>query len=246
MRFTYQRLGLAVPIAVALLFVVTTVGSAEIQQAIVDSTRPYFRPVAEARFDGWRYTLVADPDGSGATQATVEYDHATVADLKRYVQTNRALAHQLAASGLQILDVTVSFHRPLSIDEFRAWATDTTVVVERFQLRVVGANGRRWTLGGAPSDGQLVSATALRRNLDRLAARGASDVRGFIVAEGSVAASAYDSLADHPAVFLADVTRSAAADQIARTVQGLDPSRLTVGVMPAFAAMEDLGLEHFE
>lgn len=193
-------------------------------------TPPY---LAQARFDGWGYTAMAAPDGSIRVQ--VNYDRASVADLYRYVETNRALARQLATDGQAELAVTVSFRRPLTIAEFQTWAARAPPQIREYQIRLRDAQGRRWTLGGAPSGGTLISPTDLQRHLIHLASRGATDVQGVIVAEGTVAASVYDRLAADPDVFLADVTRSAAAAHPLRTVRGLDPRRLEVTVAPAFS-----------
>lgn len=230
-KFTYLRAGLILSVLTVAAFLTTFTASGSAQE------------LGRARFDGWGYTVVADPDGSARAQ--IDYDHGSVADLRRYAATNRALAHQLATDGAKTLTVSVSFRRPLSVDEFRAWAAKAPLQVDGFQLRLTGTNGQRWTLGGAPTRGELVSAVDLNRNLDRLRAKGAADVRGVIVAEGTVAAGVYDQLANDPAVFLVDVTPSAARDRIIKTVRGVDPAHLSVAVAPAFSWMEDLGLENF-
>lgn len=235
MQLTSVRAGLVLSLAALLSFILTYL--------LTGNARGTPQYLAQARFDGWGYTAIAAPDGSIRVQ--VNYDRASVADLYRYVETNRALARQLATDGQAELAVTVSFRRPLTIAEFQTWAAHAPLQIREYQIRLRDAQGRRWTLGGAPSGGILISPTDLQRHLIYLASRGATDVQGVIVAEGTVAASVYDRLAADPDVFLADVTRSAAAAHLLRTVRGLDPRRLEATVAPAFSWMEDLGLEHF-
>ena len=232
LRLTYLRAGLVLSLATLATFILTFTASGTPQH------------VAEARFDGWGYVVVADPDGFA--RAHVEFDRATAAQLHHYVAVNRALAHQVANSGQKDLSVTVSFRKPLSIDEFRDWARKVPLRVSGYQLRIVAADGRRWTLGGAPQGTELVSTPDVQRHLSNLAAKGATDVRGIIVAEGVVDAAAYDQLANEPSVFVADVTRSAAKAHIAKNVRGIDQARLAVLVAPAFSWMEDLGLDNFQ
>jgi hypothetical protein len=230
MRPVYFFLGLALSVVAAISFVAAST---------VDATP---QRLGQARFDGWGYTVFAEPDGSGATRAHIEYDRATPADLHKYAATNRALARELTNKGHSTLWVTVSFRRPLSVPEFQAWANSVALRVDDFQLRLLGPDGRRWTLGGAPSGGELIRAADLQRTLDRLAAKGVTNLQGVIVAEGQIAAASYERLATDPAVFLADVTPSAAAAHIAATVPTVDQARLSVVVAPVFAALEDLGL----
>lgn len=226
-RFTYLRLGLVFSFAALATFATVYIASGTPQQ------------LAQARFDGWGYTLVLDP--GGAPIAQVQYDQATMADLQRYAQTNRVLARQLVADGEKDMSVLVTFRRPLSVDEFRAWASRAPLRVKDYQFHAVGADGRPWTLGAAPSSGELVSGADLQSVLDHLKARGnALEVRGVVVVDGQVDAARYEQLADAPSVFLADVTRPAAAAHIKKTVRGFDHSRLAVVVPPAFARLEAL------
>lgn len=232
MKLTYRRIGVVLSLVVAISFVLTYVATGTPQH------------LAEARFDGWGYTIVADPDGF--TRAQIEYDRATVEDLRKYVATNQSLARQLAADGYTELLVTISFRRPLSVDEFRSWAARMPLRVTDYQLRIIGTDGQRWTLGGSPSNGELVSDSDLQRNLAHLSDKGATDLRGVIVVEGQVDASAYTKLAADPDVFLADVTRTATAAHVKNNVGGIDHTRLALLVAPAFSWMEDLGLENFQ
>lgn len=231
-KLTYPRVGLALTLAALVTFLLTFTAAGTPQH------------LARANFDGWSYTAVSDPDGFPLAQ--INYDHTSVAALRHYAQVNSALAHQLLADGESQLSVTVTFRRPLSIDEFRSWAARVPLQVSGYQLRIFGQDGRTWTLGGGPSGRELVSEPDLQRNLARLASKGATDIRGMIAVDGQIASSAYDQLTGDPFVFLADVTRSAAAAHIAKTVSGIDNSRLVVTVPPAFADMERLGLENFQ
>jgi len=234
MRLSYLHLGLA-----------TSLAALAISAATAASSNAEPQRLGEARFNGWQYTVVADPQGQGATRASIEFDHSDVAALKRYVTVNQALAHELAVGGRESLPITVSFREPISVAEFRAWAARTGMTVEGFQVRLTGSDARRWTLGGTPTSGQLVADADLQRSLDKLASKGATEMRGVIVAEGSIGSVAYDRLASDRTVFLADVTRAATAEHIARTVRGVDAAKLSVAVAPVYASMEDLGLDNF-
>ncbi len=230
----HPRVGLVLALAAIASFVMAYTASGTPQH------------IAQAHFDGWSYTIITDPDGF--VHANVDYDRAAVADLRRYAETNRALARQLAADGQEVLSVSVSFRRPLPVDKFRVWAATVPLRIKDYQFRAAGSDGRSWTLGAAPSRGELVSMPDLQLTLDHLAAKGKSvtEVRGVIVVDGQIDAVAYEQLATDPAVFLADVTRSAVAARIAKTMRGIDRRRLAVLVPPAFAAMEKLGLENFQ
>lgn len=233
MKRTYLHFALTLFLATMIAVLATGTGGAASQQ------------FAQVRFDGWGYTLVAPADGSGVTEAFVKYDAATATDLQRYAATNRVLAQQLAAKRQPELAASVSFRRPLSVDEFRAWAARVPLRIESFQLRLMGSEGQRWTLGGTPSQGNLIATDDLQRNLTHLATKGVTDLRGVITVEGRIKVTAYDRLANDPAVFLADVTRSAVASHVSETVPAVDANRLTVLVSPAFWRMEELGLENF-
>lgn len=227
-RPTLLHLGGAATLAAVLVFATTYVGTANPQRT------------ASAQFGSWGYNAFTDPDGS--TVATVDFSARTEADLRRYVDTNRQLAKQLAAEGQKTLAVTATLSRPLPLDEFKGWAAVSPLRIKTFQIRVTGPDGRRATVGGAPVGGELVSAERLQGALDRVATHGASQVVGVIVVEGEVDSSAYERLANDSAVFLADVTRTAVASHIAKTAPGIDRGRLGVTVAPVYWTLEDLGL----
>lgn len=235
------------PLGVGLVLSLVTIASFVMSYTVMASTAGSMpQHLIESQFDGWSYTIITDPDGS--VFAYVDYDRTTVAALYRYAETNRTLARQLAADGQEVLSVSISFRRPLLIDEFRTWAARVPLRIKDYQFRAVGSDGRSWTLGAAPSHGELVYMPDLQLTLDHLAARGRSitEVRGVIIVDGQIDISAYEQLATDPFIFLADVTRSAVVTHVAKTVRGIDYRRLAVLAPPAFAAMEKLGLESFQ
>ena len=233
-RFGYLRVGLVLSILALAVVAVFMFVAPRIGMPMVPGT---------TRFDGWGYSAGTESDGS--TIAHVESDRATVADLHRYAATNKTIARELTTAGVTAFAATISFRKPLPIDEFVVWAGKSPIVVEAFQLRIIGTNGEKWTMGGAPRRGELIAASDLERNLSDMRTRGGTDVRGVIVVEGKVEASAYERVANDPAVFVADITRSAAREHIVKTMRGVNPSRISVILAPVYGRMEDLGLDNF-
>ena len=203
------------------------------------------RSVGEGRFDGWSYRVAQDPDGDDTYQMVVQHAQATEADLRAFVSTNRLLAQRLGEGGVAELDVSISFRRPVPVDEFRRWVPTTPMQVKAFQARVRGPNGERWTLGGGSSPGQVVDDARLQSALQRMSAQGARGLEGVVIAEGSVRTADYAQLAADPLVFLADVTKSAARDHVRRTTPSLASKSIHVIAPPSYWAMETIGLEKF-
>jgi hypothetical protein len=192
------------------------------------------------QFATWRYSGHTEADGF--TMVQVDHTVATAEDLRLYVAANRGLARQLAAEGYKQLAVTATLSRPLPLDEFKQWAAKSPLQVKGWQIRVTGPDGRRATVGGGPAGGELISSERLQRALDRVASHGTGSVAGVVVVEGEIEAAAYDSLANDPVVFLADVTRTAAASHIKKTKPEIDQSRLGVVVGNVYWKLENLGL----
>lgn len=195
----------------------------------------------EVRFNGWSYQRGTDPDG--ATTVAVNFDRSTVTALEQYAQVNRRLAKQLVADGEKTANVLVTFRRPVNIDEFRTWASSGIMSVVGFQIRLTTPNGIPYTLFGAHTNGELVSQVDVQRNLDNLASRrGATEVKGVIVADGRIDLAAYDRLTNDPRVFIADVTRTVVSNHLKQTVPGIDLDKVNVRVAPLYGSMEQLGL----
>lgn len=172
----------------------------------------------------------------------MSYEYESLEELQRYAQQNRRLAQQLGGAGVADLDVVITFKRALPLADFQAWVKSRPLRVSAYTMRIIGKDGERVTVGGAPDKDVLVAEARLKRILDHLAEKGATDLRGVITVEGTLRTDDYERIAADPDVFLADVSRSFVQHEANRKNPSLKDRPKQVVVRPAFWYLEDLGL----
>ena len=229
--FNFRRL---LPFLSILLIVVAALTLASVDRASGNS-----QIIAHARFQNWEYTSMQDADGSLITQ--VSYQHDSPLALQQYVQENKRLADALAKDGVAQADVTITFDRALSLADFNKWQASQPLEVRSYTMRLLGKDNERITIGGSPTENGLVDEAALKRILDHLAERGASDLRGVFSVEGILRLGDYDRIANAPMVFLVDITGTFANHEIAKSIS-LSKANQYSNVPSAFWYLEDLNL----
>jgi hypothetical protein len=204
----------------------------------------------ERNYGSWRYIAGIVEDGQdGHIEAIIHYNNRSIEGLRTYAQTNRELADELASKGGEAT-LYITFRTYLEPDQFRTWATEMGLQVERSELRVVDGNGQPGTLsvgGGDKNQGPLPEAR-MNESLERIdSAAGVESIKGVMFTQATVEAGKLAEISKDPLVFLADVTinivsnelASAGWPQVEETVFNISPTH-------AFPKMERFGLENFK
>lgn len=206
--------------------------------------------VQERTHPGWSYRAYREADGF--VMAKVTYDRSTVAGVKAYAKANEASAQRQIARGQSTLEAEITFRRLLSADEFRAVMAQSGVPLSRisgYHIRALGTDGHWLTMGGAPTNGELISQTAvIDRQMSNLQ-RHDPDARlsGVAFADATLTPAEYQILLSHPDVFMIDVVKSEIRGDLKQRGVPISGER-GLGVLrrtQPFWAMQQLGLENF-
>jgi hypothetical protein len=190
-------------------------------------------------FGVWSYSATrSDID---PLHASVNYKHDSVADLKAYVEANRALLPQVVKLG-GLAEVTVSFVYPVGVEWFRNWAKQNEFRADSSQLAM-----------GRPGFGATVSISGTADDplpQDKLgtgyALDGSSSGDGGVVfgTYGDIDAARLPKLLSEPKVFLVDVTPTWVRHDLTQAgVQEQLHDRVQVAL--PFGWMVRLGLQNF-
>lgn len=208
--------------------------------------------VGRGDYGSWSYVAVRLEQG---LYAYIRYDDSSIQALNAYVQTNRELANQLAAStGEMRIDIT--FRTPVEIDKFRAWATQAGLRDEQSDLRTVDGDGRIGTvsfnyprhLQASPHNEPLPQANLNDWLNARKSNRSDIVLQGVFHARGKVDSNRLPLIALDPLVYLADVTPNIVRRDL--VAAGVADAEDVVGVYNydlrhPFWRMDELGLENF-
>jgi hypothetical protein len=209
--------------------------------------------VVTEQLDGWSYIAVEEQEGEDKVismdillpQDVIEQD------LLHFVKVNQTLLQELIASGKTEIPVAVTFNHPLRSDEFEDIISRAGMAVVLYQFRALQDDGTRWTIGGAPEDGQLLAQDSLDAMMENIHSGGERKVKllGVFYAEGVVTADAAVKLLDDERVFAVDVTGAVAPERMrirAEEEFGYDfeKKQPKIVIQPAglYWAMEDMGL----
>ncbi len=194
----------------------------------------------------WSYTTKAQQHGPFT--AYININDRTVAGLKQYAETNKALAVELAKTKTDAR-FQLTFRKPVDVPTYRAWAKTTGIsYFSDVILGMVEDNGKTLTgqIGSGSSDPlPLVnldsSLAGLKQNGHLITSVGITQVRGH--ADSSV----LPALANDPMVFLAEVTPNAIIKELrAGGASDADIDQASIeNSSPIFSLMEQLGLANF-
>jgi hypothetical protein len=155
----------------------------------------------------WQYRAAVDPTGQRII-ANATYALGSVAQVGNFEVTQRQLAHELIATTLTTLDVTIVFRHPLTQAAFEHFITSYALNVSDYTLRYVDNHGERVTIGGSPSDGELVPKNTLNFILEHLQQRSPGALLGWIEVRTTVPAHVYEAIISNDEVYFVDVSRS--------------------------------------
>jgi hypothetical protein len=176
-------------------------------------------------FGVWSYAATrSDID---PLHASVNYKHATVADLKAYVEANKALFPEVLKLG-GIDEVAVSFAYPVSENYFESWLTENQFQLDSSQS--VGVFHVYGTADEPLSQDELGNLT--------------NNAGGIFGAYGAVDAAHLEKLWADPDIFLVDVTPTWVKYELVQS--GInEPIRGRVQVALPFGWMDQLGMHNF-
>lgn len=243
-RATSRRKTVGALLAVAVVVTVTAIG---VRGTVARSS---VSQLQEGTYPGWSYR--AYREGDGFVLAKVTYDRKSVAGVKAYAKANEASAQRQIDRGQTTLEAEITFRRLLSADEFRAVMAQSGVPLSRisgYHMRALAADGQWLTMGGAPTNGELISQTEV---IDRQMAnvqRHDPDARfeGVAFVEATLTPAEYQRLIAHPDVFMIDVVKSEIRGDLKQRRVSIKGAR-GLGVLQTtkpFWAMQQLGLENF-
>lgn len=184
-----------------------------------------------------------DTKGRPLTGAAIVYDRGSAERIEQYVSASRAVGSK-AFSERATLPVLLTFNKPIGFEEFTALMKGSNAQVTSFRIRTINPDGSGGTLGGRPEpDGTIVSPEHVRALLDRQQARvgQAPTIAGIFDAEIIIDIAAYESLANHPQVYLVDTLRGVALVELRLANLSRIPIE-TVVLEGPYPALERLGL----
>ncbi|MFW6135949.1 MAG: hypothetical protein ACOC7N_03915, partial [Chloroflexota bacterium] len=176
------------------------------------------------------------------TRAGVTYSMRTPEGIRGYVEANERLVAEVFANPKRWVPVEITFDRPVGLDAFRALVAQANMRVDRYELRGFEADGRTVSVGGGPADGVLIPEKRLQEFADRAARRSrAYELAGVYLVVGEIDKAGYEVLSADDDVFLIDVTKSVAREEIARATDRTIPAN-QINVISPYVALEHLGL----
>lgn len=137
------------------------------------------------------------------------YDSSSVDGLLEYARASNSQGEALLQAGVSDFYVWVTFRRALNEKEFQSLVKDTGLTVLEYTMRAIGKNGSRVTIGGAPSNSELLPASDLAQAVAEVKARENSEnvsVNGVFEAIGTIDVAGYKQLVGDPRIFIVDVT----------------------------------------
>ncbi len=189
--------------------------------------------------EGWEVWVTLE----GTTpRAGVVYDMRTPEGIRAYVAANERLTTEVFATPARWVPVEITFHRPVGLDAFRALVAQASMEVDRYELRGFEADGRTVSLGGGPADSVLIPERRLQELADRAARRGRPyELAGVYLVVGQIDTAGYEAFSAAGEVFMVDVTKSVAREEIARATGRTIPAK-EINVVSPYVALEHLGL----
>ncbi len=200
--------------------------------------------IEREELQNWQYQVVQE--SKDYVSARVDYSRDSYEALRQYAIVQASLVQGLRKDGIDQLFISVTFRRPLPIVEFREWAKAHNMRVDSFMIRVKSPDGRAVTVGGVPTNGQIVEDDHLQRILQRVVAHGATDVQGIFSADGVSSITSYSKISTSKEVFISDVTRSVILHRLAKKHPTIQLQAQSIIIPSPFSRMEELGLDKFQ
>ena len=201
-------------------------------------------PPVTRDFGAWQYSVTIE--GSDSAEVAVTFDKRSANGLRAYAQANNALGRQFQASGTPLVDTVITFKGPLSLEEFAALVADYNLQVSDYTMRMTAPDGQRWTIGGAPVNGELIPRGLLDREVGFVGSRAPGAVfNGVVDVTASFDGAGYVKLQAHPDVFIIDVTKTVILQELKQRKPQLDRRNLVVDASRPYWFLENQGLHNF-
>lgn len=196
-------------------------------------------PLYHNKHPGWEVWVQQE---QGNIRTGVTYDRSAHEGIQAYVAANNQLASNLFADSERWVPVEVTFNRPVEIDAFRNLIAQANIKVERYEFRGFEENGQAVTVGGGPIDDVLVPKNKLQELAERAAQRGRPyELAGVYLVVGKINRGGYEILSAADEVFLIDVTKPVAQQEITQATN-LTILAHEINVISPYTALESLGL----
>jgi hypothetical protein len=191
--------------------------------------------------DGWRYQAALNKVEK-RIDASVDYSLADAKELRRAAITQRFIARELISGGATTLDAIIVFRRPLDQNSFEQLVADTNSgQVMGYTLRYLDNQGQRVTINGAPDNGILVPSEMLNTALNDLQQRNPGRFLGWVQMHTLITPQSYNSLVNHPDVYMIDVSSSAIREAFKADL-GNDDISIDVNIPQLYWKLEDIHL----
>lgn len=102
------------------------------------------------------YSYIVERAPDGALHANVIVDFVNPTTRANYIAMNRIKARSLIEEGMRRIPVTVTFIRPLSIEEFKVLVQNSKIHVNTYGFDAMHQDGNRATIAVVPHNGKLV------------------------------------------------------------------------------------------
>lgn len=162
--------------------------------------------IGQRDFGAWSYTAIREENG--LVNVEIRFDHQSVQGIRAFATANKTLAKQLA-SYKDLIEVEVTFRRPMDPAAYRAWAVaagisyfDSVHIMAVEQLEGLSAQIAVYPQSTDPLP-RAYFEEALRSTNKH---RGPITIRGVDAFKGKVDGQQLTTLAADPQVFIVDVT----------------------------------------
>ena len=230
-------LGFGIALLAALLIGVRLHGDG----ALAAAQPPADPQVISEQFDGWAYQAALDDT---TLSIIVNYDKLTPEGIKAFGEANRKLVDQVDG----VVQASVVFQRPLSVQEFEGLVQQNRLSVESYILRAIDSTGGRITIQGAPDNDELVPQQMLRTILNNVDSHlPGTAFKGIVAAEIRADQAQLKQLLTDNRVFTTEVARAVATKRARAQVAAQNPDRAEIAARsrlsaPLYWFMESTGV----
>ncbi|HUN22655.1 MAG TPA: hypothetical protein PK299_05920 [Anaerolineales bacterium] len=144
----------------------------------------------------------------GYPYGILEYNHHSLQGIDEYKKYSELKGKELVSKEVKELYVWVTFRQALMPADFSQWVAKYQMQDIGYTIRVYGKDGARITMGGGPSEVELVPVDELETAMSQLQEKESNLAKlgGIFEVKGVVTAENYLALLADPRVYLVDVT----------------------------------------
>jgi len=199
--------------------------------------------------EGWQYKYNIAPQGEGIYWANYDYN-LPAPQVKVAVNAMNQAATRLAKSGMAF-NVTLVFAKPLPLDDFKAFVSNTGISPSVSYIQAIASDGQlaeasippskkdiadgKALAGSEPLDSKLINAIQTRQN-------NPLKVLGVVTTDVTLTAETYAKIIANGNVYAFDVTPYLITQRVEREYPDAKPEKIQVARSLLYNAMQRAGI----